>query len=246
MNRNQMKLLASIAMVLDHVAVIFLVEETALWVVFRTLGRITAPVMCFFLSEGFIHTSSSRKYLRRLGFFALISQVPYAIAFRGVTEWWSPNVIYTLYISLVCLVVRRYRKTQDAVLILVCLFALTIVADWGIIAPLYVLAFYAAGTSNPLIRMPGFLPRTTAVRAKQVYSFIVVSMIMLVAEFLSSHRAGLPLVSQLYECGVLLFIPLLLLYDGKPGSRGALAKWGYYVFYPLHLLVLAGIKMVLF
>ncbi|MBR2765479.1 MAG: hypothetical protein IKE03_05820 [Blautia sp.] len=243
MNRNQMKLIAVAAMVLDHIAVIFLTQETALWVAFRTLGRITAPVMCFFLSEGFIHTSSSRKYLYRLGFFALISQVPYALAFREVMEWWHPNVMYTLFISLLCLHVHKFRKSQDAVLILAGLFALTILADWGIIGPLYVMTFYAAGTIKPLIRMPGFMSRTTPLRFRQVYSFTIVSMIMLAAEYLSAHKTGLPIYTQLYECGIFLFIPLLLAYDGKPGSRGPVAKWGFYVFYPLHLFILAGIRM---
>ncbi|MCS0543528.1 conjugal transfer protein TraX, partial [Aeromonas veronii] len=49
-----------------------------------------------------------------------------------------------------------------------------------------------------------------------------------------------------YQIGIFLAIPLLLMYKGKRGRKSNLLKWGFYVFYPLHLIVLYIIKYVIY
>lgn len=95
-NSFQLKCVAIVTMLIDHVGAIFFPE----YLVFRYIGRIAFPIFCFLLVEGFFHTRDIRKYLFRLGIFALISEIPYDLAFRGtVLEFEKQNVFFTLFIG---------------------------------------------------------------------------------------------------------------------------------------------------
>ena len=49
---------------------------------------------------------------------------------------------------------------------------------------------------------------------------------------------------HLYQCGIFLAIPLLACYNGRRGRRSRVIKWGFYLFYPLHLLLLLGLRVI--
>ena len=66
MNRNQLKTLAAAAMLLDHIALAFLPQTGAAYFMLRFFGRITGPVMAFFVAEGYIYTSNVKRYALRL------------------------------------------------------------------------------------------------------------------------------------------------------------------------------------
>ena len=68
-------------MLLNHIAGIFLPEDTFVCDLLTGIGYFTAPVMCYLLAEGIFLTRSVRRYLIRLFLFALLSQVPYDLAF---------------------------------------------------------------------------------------------------------------------------------------------------------------------
>ena len=76
LNRAQLKLLAALCMVIDHIGVVFLPDITVL----RCIGRLAMPIFCFFVAEGYYHTKDRRKYLLRMGVFALIAELPFDLA----------------------------------------------------------------------------------------------------------------------------------------------------------------------
>ena len=82
LNRTQLKYIAIIAMVIDHTAWGFVEFMTPLGITMHLIGRLTMPIMCFFIAEGYYHTHSRRKYLERLLLGAVISHVPHALASR--------------------------------------------------------------------------------------------------------------------------------------------------------------------
>lgn len=81
LNRDTIKYLAILAMLLNHIANLFLTPGTLLCEIFLDIGYFTAITMCYFLVEGFHFTHSKRKYGQRLLLFAILSQVPFMLCF---------------------------------------------------------------------------------------------------------------------------------------------------------------------
>lgn len=82
LNANQLKLLAVAAMVVDHCTAILFPAVPGAWLL-RLFGRLTAPVMCYFIAEGYAHTSNLRRYLGRLLLTAAVSHVPFVLCQGG-------------------------------------------------------------------------------------------------------------------------------------------------------------------
>lgn len=77
LNRNQMKYLVIVAMLIDHIAWSFVPMHTVLGQIMHFIGRLTGPTMAYFLAEGYLHTRNVKKYVTRLGIFALLSWIPF-------------------------------------------------------------------------------------------------------------------------------------------------------------------------
>ena len=101
----QLKWIAIITMLIDHVGAIFFPGN----LVFRYVGRIAFPIFCFQLVEGFFHTRNIEKYMLRLGIFAIISEIPYDLAFRGnILDFEHQNVFFTLFLGILMLYLNRH------------------------------------------------------------------------------------------------------------------------------------------
>ena len=244
--RNAIKYYAVLAMVIDHIGMFFLPVSTIPGLLCRVVGRLTAPIMCFFLAEGYVHTSNRRKYGMRLAVFGLLSQIPYALAHYGVPSrdpilsdsaagaagfsWertWNAiltpdfNMIITLFLSFLILyvydLVPGYNKR---VIFIGLLLAASMLCDWGLVAPLYVLAFAVCRED----------------RKKQLRYFSLVTVGYVAMQTLFCIVNGRHWYGQLWQLGLFLFIPVILLYNGESGSRSAFHKWFFYCFYPAHFL----------
>lgn len=94
----QLKVIAMITMVIDHIGLLFLPECTPL----RVVGRISFPIFAFLIVEGFFHTSNVRKYMGRLLIFALLSEIPFDLMAKGrIVDLTYQNVFFTLLVGLV-------------------------------------------------------------------------------------------------------------------------------------------------
>ena len=235
MSSYTLKIIAICAMLIDHIAWAFVPTASLLGEVMHIIGRLTAPTMCYFIAEGYYHTHDIKKYAARLGIFALISHIPFTYFETGkiyfgihlVPE--GTSVIYTLFLGLIALIVwnsEKLKKYMKVILIILICIA-SIPGDWCFFAVLWILLF---GINHGNVK-------------KQMTGFCIVSAI----EVLISLSLSSIWWEQIFQAGVFLVIPLLLKYNGQLGYNKdhKWIKWSFYVFYPLHLLILGLIEYVI-
>lgn len=115
---NQLKTIAMVFMLIDHLAYVMIERGIGLggdWYmidrVMRGMGRIAFPIFCFTIVEGFQRTSNAREYLKRLIIFALVSEIPFDLAFRGsLFDMSFQNVFWTLAFGLAVLMLYEDRS----------------------------------------------------------------------------------------------------------------------------------------
>ena len=219
-----LKLIAMISMVFDHAGDMFFPD--VMWP--RMIGRLAMPIFSFFIAEGFSHTRDRKKYLCRLGIFALISEIPFDLAFEGKIGFSHQNIMLSFFLAVVALMLYDWiqggtksevnhasiGKTILGVIAVAAIAALSLLlrADYTIFAVIAVFLFYVLRQKHPLVR--------TGVG---------------VAFLALTRTVG-------YYCTTgLSFIPLAM-YNGKKGKG---LKWLFYGFYPGHLLLLAAIKHIM-
>ena len=163
----------------------------------------------------------------RLSIFAIISQVAFDFAKGKTILNLNLSVIYTLLCCFLMLWAMEYFN-KNILKILCALFfmALAYRGDWGSVAPIWVLGFY-------YLRKHGFL---------RFLPYILISTYR-VLEYLIQYW-GKSLVPAIMMAGLALFIPVILLYNGKPGKQNAFNKWFFYIIYPAHLFLIGLILLI--
>ena len=213
-----LKLIAVVSMLIDHIGYVFFPSVKLL----RIIGRLAMPIYCFCVSEGLIHTRSRKAYLLRVSIFALISELPYDMAFNGRFEFKDQNVMFTFIFAILGIDIgefilekNRSSAAQFFALIASLLFAAlaqVIHTDYGIFGVVLVYMFYFF-------------------RSLPVFRILVSALFVTVTCWGKRELYCLP-----------AFI-LLMLYNGQ---RGAGFKYLFYSFYPVHLAVLALLDRFMF
>ncbi|MGN0405429.1 MAG: TraX family protein [Bariatricus sp.] len=223
---EDLKFFAMWSMLIDHAGAV-LIENTSLYqitgfrmlaVACRLIGRIAFPLICFLLIEGFCHTGNRRKYLMRMGIFALISEIPFDLAFFGKLDLQRQNVFFTLFTGILLLYALEKAETlEHSSLIRSLMMAVSILA--GCVA---------------------------ATAGRFDYSYMGILLIAALYLFRNDRKkqciAGAVL--SLYELTAALAFILVGKYSGEKGD-GQLPRNWFYLFYPLHLLVLSAIAFLL-
>lgn len=190
----QLKLLAMLAMTADHIGAVFFPEIPLL----RWIGRLAMPVLCFFIGEGLRHTRSPRRYLLRLTWFALLSELPFDLAFYGGIEWGHQNVYFTLALGLLALWAIQSRGMEGWLLALTAALAAELLGcDYGMYGVLLIL----------------LLDRFHRARSEQLAAAALLNL------------AFFGLQTQILS---LIALPLLWLYNGKRGRDDRRLFYLYY------------------
>lgn len=96
---ESLKIVALICMLIDHAGATLFPQCDIL----RSIGRVSFPLYAFLLAQGCKHTHSMERYLLGLGIFALISEIPYDLAFGNSINFLDQtNIFYTLFLSAAC------------------------------------------------------------------------------------------------------------------------------------------------
>ncbi|MCC8356399.1 MAG: conjugal transfer protein TraX [Oscillospiraceae bacterium] len=240
LDRGRLKLLALISMLIDHIGftIIFALyldarlvdgmdmlgtlqpmKAKVLWAIYllcRIIGRLAFPIFAYMLVEGFRHTHSRGKYLGRLVCFAVISEIPYDLVFTGSV--FSPkeqNVLWTLAVAVLMLwALEKYALPSESkgrrTILTVIIVAL---AAW--------ITFWSDN---------GF------------GGILLIASIYLFQNKKSAYWigciAGLFLIAVRFMWIEFFAVFALLLLEKYNGEKGRDYKYLFYIFYPVHLLVL--------
>ena len=268
-----LKLIAILAMVVDHAAAVFgqqffliLFPELPLAVsynilrIMRIIGRLTFPIMAFFIAEGCRKTRNMQKYMARLFGFALLAQIPFTLAFSDNNALYNNaffsgsqhltfldirdlNVLFTL--GLGALAVFLYEKSGRKPLSYL-LAALAIAAgellqtDYSWYGVLLVFASYIFPTR-----------KTQLIGMAAVLSILYLGYGNGLQYAISIFHTALPLTEKLFRAVFyggshwLSALAALLLLSFYNGERGRSAQYFFYIFYPAHLLVLVAIREII-
>ncbi len=234
LNRDVIKYIAMFTMLLNHIAHTLLPFGTPLYEILEDIGFFTAPVMCFFMVEGYAYTRSRQKYGQRLLLFAVISQLPYTLAFH----FGNLNMLYTLFCCFLILVVLdQVRNPMFRTALCFLLVLVTAVGDWAFLAAIYTILFYHSR---------GDRKRTACSFG---IAYVLFAMFNLSSQtYLSGSLTLRDMIHALLAgTGIIAAgVAVLVFYNGKRAERGRnFAKWFFYIFYPVHLLLLYLIKMYL-
>ena len=235
-NANHLKLIAIVAMTIDHAADLLFPGFPAepLPISLHIIGRLTAPIMWFFICEGFFYTKNIKKYTSRMLILAVISHFAYCFAF-GINFipfitgniFNQTSVILPLALALIALYIR-YKNTSlkewQKRLLETVIILLAFPGDWSSIAVLSILYMYKNRTNlkRQMLCMMAF------VVMYGVVSFFCVNKVYAVVQL-----------------GVILVYPLLAQYNGQKG-KAKWMKWFFYAYYPAHLVVVGVIRLLVY
>lgn len=236
LNRDVIKYIAMLTMLLNHISQIFMKSGYFLSELFLDIGYFTAITMCYFLVEGYQYTRSKKNYAFRLLIFALIAEIPYCMAFttKGVLEFQGLNMLFTLLICFIILLVNE--KVLNKFLKVICILGLIVLSlfcDWALLAPIFTLLFiWSRGSRN-----------------KIKCTFIISMILFGIFNFAGGIGRFSTVTNIVYALGSMLGIALagiviLYFYNGKRMECGKIfSKWFFYLFYPVHLLILGLIRI---
>lgn len=240
LNSNQLKLIAIIAMTVDHIAwAMFDGYSSALLpLVMHIIGRLTCPIMCYFIAEGYHYTRNINKYTFRLFAFAFVSHFAYIFASNDFVDFKSfipfyygnflnqTSVMWSLAWGLVMLRIADSKRIKSIykVLLVILICIITLPSDWSCIAALCIMA---VGTNRGDFRR------------QMSWMIFYVALYSLVYFFAIDKAYGI------LQMGVVLSIPVIAMYNGKRGKNPKInkfMKWFFYIFYPVHLFVIGLIN----
>jgi hypothetical protein len=231
---NVIKVIAIVAMTIDHFTWTFFpgYRTDILPLFLHIIGRLTAPIMCYFIVEGYYHTKNLKKYIIRMFVFAFISHFAYAFMFgkdfipfkHSVFD--QTSVMWTFALGLVALAVsksenQKLKSWQKQIIIWICLIA-AFCADWS--TPIAVSILYMGMNRGNL--------------KKQMLWFMlwIITYSIVYAIFLN-------FVYGLIQVTVAFAIPILYQYNGARGKWKGM-KCFFYIYYPLHLTIFGIIRIV--
>ena len=241
LDSNTIKLVAIIAMTVDHIAWLLFpgYPKEAIPIVMHVIGRITCPIMCYFIAEGYHYTKNIDKYTGRLFIFAFVSHFAYIFFSENFVDCMSfvpfyygeilnqTSVMWSLAWGLVMLRVVNSKKinrdiTKTLLVILICIISFP--SDWSCVASLCILAF---GTNRDNFKTQ------------------MLWMIFYVAIYSAVYFFSIDKIYGILQMSVVLAIPVLLMYNGKRGKNqtaNKIMKWSFYIYYPLHLFIIGLIQ----
>ena len=264
----QLKYIALIAMVFDHIHYFFdYTGKIPIW--FAMIGRLAAPLFLFSVIEGFIHTRNRKKYFLKIYALAIL---------MGLIQFGFYNFLHPL--------VRpdgffpKNMMLSSFAILLVALQGIAWIQEkkylkgiptllFPLMLPWLMLLLYLSGQDKPIftlfINLLNYtvLPTHTSISdggtwllltgiamylchknlKKEVLAFVTVSLVWVLMGIVLSRPSFQDLMFRYIEWMEIFAAPLMLCYNGQ---RGKGSKYLFYVFYPTHIYLLYALSVLLY
>lgn len=220
---NQLKLLAMVAMTVDHVGMLLFPQQQIL----RVIGRLAFPIFAYMIAEGCRYTRSYGRYLGTMAAVAAVCQIVYLMAMNSLYQC----ILVTFSLSVLLILLYKYATQRRTFL------------SWLALSGGICLVFFLTEI------LPGMLPETDYAIDYGFWGVLLpllvyigknkwqkLSLCALVLLAMGNTLGGIQLWS-------LLTLPLLALYNGQRGKWKM--KYFFYIYYPLHLVVIYMIGIIL-
>ena len=234
LSSNMLRIIAVAFMLSDHIWATYM--SFGDWMTY--VGRMAFPIFAFQIAEGYLHTSNFKKYALRLLGFAVVTEIPFNLFYSSrVFNPYHQNVLFTLLLGLMAISVidkmKKNRKAKNIALsvlwlALICVASIVSFVDYGFLGVLTVVMFY-------LLR--GFPFAWLA----QLAAMVLINIVFFEGLVFNVEIFGRTFEIPSQGFAVLSLVPIWL-YAGKKGRTSKLMQYGFYAFYPVHMLVLYLIK----
>ncbi len=234
LRKEILQLIAVVLMLCDHIWATYM--SFGNWLTY--IGRLAFPIFAFFIAEGFCRTSDVKKYALRLLGFGIVSEIPFNLFYSSRTfNPYHQNVMFTLLLGLLAIIVidrlKKDRSAKNIALSVLFLLLITVASvigfvDYGLSGVLTVVMFY-------LFRNFPF-----------AWVLQLVGMVLINITFFEGQVIPFELFGKAFEIptqgfAVFSLIPIWL-YGGKRYVKNKILQYGFYAFYPVHMLILYLIR----
>jgi len=262
-----LKIIAIVAMLIDHTGAILIsphaTEYPTLYLVSRGIGRIAFPIFVFLIVEGFYHTRDVKKYLKRLGIFAIISEIPFDFAFYNYNNTITNSDLITdiksvfqngFHVKKCEMIINRFNENQNVFFTL--FLGLLLIYLMSLVEKKYMNNLFLSNLIDAALTLGA-----CAIIYYFLHSDYEVGGILIIVSFYLFRGSNIMLsiclfvisgtvlghfdyfmqtgnIFYIIEIFSIFAIVPIAFYNGKKGKN---AKYIFYIFYPVHLLVLLGI-----
>ena len=237
LNAFQLKIIALIVMLMDHLYFAF-PKVFPLW--FHPLSRFVAPLFAFLMVEGLFHTKNKLKYNLRLFGWAIFMEMGNFIINKGLASkevTVNNNIFMTLALGLTILNLIELSKKNEGVkragliVFAIVLIPLGLFTEGGIpLIPFTLIAYFFRENKK-----------------KAVIGYVILFILLFLMNYVPYDTTQATIEMLMFNSDFLFItaVPFMLLYNGQRGVNNKFSKYLFYVFYPLHLWVLAVMQFVL-
>lgn len=227
-DKQLLKIIAVIFMLCDHIAVIILVlfvsQSKSILITYnllREIGRMSFPIFLFCIFDGMIYTKNINKYILKVTIIGLLSIIPFNLAFHNIIFFQKQNnILITFSILIICF--SFYVK--------------------------YGLNYKKLYISYTLLFFSFFLSCCITKVLHCEYGLNACICVLILLFFKNNNRIGIIIyiiyLSIFNNIFCIVTLPFLLMYNGKKTLNNKLDKF-FYIFYPLHLLLLYIVKITI-
>lgn len=237
MNSFVLKLVALVAMLIDHTGKAF---ARGVWGM-QYVGRLAFPIFAYQTAVSYRHTRNLDKYVKRLAVFAGASQLPYSLFMWVLGEdGLRLNIGFTLLGAVVALALyeRLGKGWRWLPFIIAGILAETLRMDYGAYGVAVV------GLCAYLVRLMEDTAMSKRQLAWRVGAVVALYGLATMARYLP-WAVKYPMYAVQYGWQIIWAIAALLLVLTHNGWKGRDARWLFYGFYPAHLLVIGILYIVM-